>query len=349
MKDILENYPNGVIWAKLSLVEKFDLKQRFFNGDGNMSSSKEISMNCRGQIQKLGIKKTFSPTHGRKFTITIPTIHNFLHSFYGRIYFLGGVGSEKYLNTPELIVDTNNFDELLDFCNYFPHFFYRFYVDKYINSMTKTQAIRIMRNHRAIYRVLPDNLKSDKQIAQIALRSENCTLLAFAPPSILNSDLFFQLAISKYFDALYYFPVNIIKKAKNRKYIESQLYKVRLKKTLSKLPEPILYEYFKCLPFIECNSYQRIGWSRSKPFSLKCLLKYCNNYVSFNSALNFGSDSFKNRILRLKELEKLEVYKIKGENFLAIIRNICHGFDITSAHKFDEFDESSNVIFFIIL
>lgn len=334
MQDIFEKYPDGVIWAKLSLVEKFYLKQTFFNGDSN---SKEISMNCRAQLKNFGIKKTFTPTYGRKFTITIPTIHSFLGSFVGCSYHLNGIQKQISSKKLKLIVDTNNFDELLDFCNYFPHFFYRFYLDKHINNMTKTQAIRIMRNHRAIYRVLPDNLKSDKQIAQIALRSENCTLLAFAPPSIINSDLFFQLAVSKYFDALYYFPENIIKKATNRKYIESQMYKVKLNKTLSKLPESSLYKYFDCLPFIECNSYQRLGWRRGKPFSLKFLLKYCNNYESFNSALDYGHASSIDGLRMLKELEKYDVNRIKGDKLLSLIKVICNCYENEHSHKFNAY------------
>ena len=336
MQDLFEKYPNGVIWAKLSLVEKFYLKQTFFNGD-RYSSSAQISMNCRAQLKNFGIKKTFTPTYGRKFTITIPTIHSFLGYFVGCSYHLTGIQKKKNSKKPKLIVDTNNFDELLDFCNYFPHFFYRFYLDKHINNMTKTQAIRIMRNHRAIYRVLPDNLKSNKQIAQMALRSENCTLLAFAPPSIINSDLFFQLAVSKYFDALYYFPENIIKKATNRKYIESQMYKVKLNKTLSKLPESLLYKYFDCLPFIECNSYQRLGWRRSKPFSLKFVLKYCSNYTSFNSALEFGNVNSDAGSRILKELEKFDINRMKGDKLLSLIKVICNGYQVDHSHQFDPY------------
>ena len=77
MQDIFLDRPNGVKWSTLNLSEKYHLKQRFFNGDG-VSDSEEISMNCRNQLKAMGFKKTFCPTHGKKFRVTIPIIKTFL-------------------------------------------------------------------------------------------------------------------------------------------------------------------------------------------------------------------------------------------------------------------------------
>ena len=83
---------------------------------------------------------------------------------------MGGDDFERYrYKLPELLIDTDDFDELFDFCEYFPSFFSYFYLDKHIKKITRTNAIKIMLKHKKIYRVLPDHLKKDKEIIQLAI------------------------------------------------------------------------------------------------------------------------------------------------------------------------------------
>ena len=346
MQDIFLDHPNGVKWSTLNLSEKYHLKQRFFNGDG-VSDSKEISMNCRNQLKAMGFKKTFCPTHGKKFRVTIPIIKTFLKNYYYADYYLSGVRNRAIENDPslpfslDLHLDENNFEELLDFCQFFPHFYNRFYLENHLQNITKSKAIRIMKNHRKIYRVLPDHLKSDRTILQLALRSPDCNLLAYAPPNVLNSNNYFQLAVSKYIDALVYFSDNILNRKKNIDYIESQLYKIKHNRTINKLPKSLVTKYFDCFQYFECNSYHKIGRLRSKNFPVKMIVKYSKNLYQFKTLLNWGSSNTKTK---LKRIINFHDYKnIPGEYLLEIINNLVEWGNHAEKHR-NEFTDYLNYL-----
>lgn len=345
MEDISLYHSNGIKWSTLNLCEKYHLKQRFFNGD-EVSDSKEISMNCRNQLKAMGFKKTFCPTHGKKFTVTIPIIKSFLKQYYYADYYISGVSNEaikppSLYNSFDLYLDENNFEELLDFCQFFPHFYNRFYLDNHLKNITKSKAISIMKNHRKIYRVLPDHLKSDRTILQLALRSPDCNLLAYAPPNVLNSNSYFQLAVSKYVDALVYFSDKIINRRKNIDYIESQLYKIKHNRTINKLPKSLITKYFDCFQYFECNSYHRLGRSRSKIFPLKMIIEYSKNLDQFKTLLKWGYSSANNK---LKRIINFQDYKnLPGEYLLEIIDNVIELGNSYAKHK-NEFTDYLNYL-----
>tara|TARA_B100000927_G_scaffold171840_1_gene138564 strand:- start:727 stop:1974 length:1248 start_codon:yes stop_codon:yes gene_type:complete len=333
--DIISKYPSGVIWANLSFKEKEHIKYRYFYGAGSPyrnGVSKESAINCRAQIKRIGAKKTFNPFYGRKFTINIPPIGTFLQTFYGMNYDVHGRSIKVDHKNIKLIVNTENFEELLDFCNYFSNFFYIFYSDSQIKRLTKNQVIRIMRNHRGIYRILPNEFKSDRTIAELALRSMNCSLLAYAPPSILNSDLFFQLAVSKYIDALCYFSEKITHKKDNMKYIESQLYKIKFDKTLNKLPAVLKKKYFENIThYTKCFDS---GRSDRKPFRLKTVIDNCNSIESFSAAFSYGSTKNERSLTVLKDLEKIDIDSLPGYKLFFIIALIAENFKDRNSRKF---------------
>ncbi len=327
--DIISKYPAGVIWANLSLREKNHLKNRYFNGCltawGNITS-REDRLNSRAKIKGIGAKKTFNPIHGKKFSVIIPPISTFLQQFYCMTYDVHGPIKSRDHKNIKLIVNTKDFEELLDFCNYFSNFFYIFYLDSQLKKLTKNQVIRIMRNHKGIYRVLPNEFKSDRTIAELALRSNNCNLLAFAPPSILNSNLFFQLAVSKYIDALYYFSEKITHKKENMKYLESQLFKIELDKTLNKLPAKLKKKYFENISEFSAG-YNDYGRSTYKPFPLKTLIENCNSIESFSKALSYGAKKHNRAFRLLKDLRKVDIYSLPGYKLFFIIALIAEDYE----------------------
>ena len=198
-----------------------------------------------------------------------------------------------------------------------------------------------MKNHRKIYRVLPDHLKSDRTILQLALRSPDCNLLAYAPPNVLNSNNYFQLAVSKYIDALVYFSDNILNRKKNIDYIESQLYKIKHNRTINKLPKSLVTKYFDCFQYFECNSYHKIGRLRSKNFPLKMIVKYSKNLYQFKTLLNWGNSNAKTK---LKRIINFHDYKnIPGEYLLEIINNLVEWGNHAEKHR-NEFTDYLNYL-----
>ena len=278
-------------WKNLSIEQKYFLKQIFFNGfDGSKHNCKDgrFINNWLGKGPEIKIIK---PTYGTKFFIGLPNTLNFLKNIFPENFgnFVGGDDFERRYRykLPELLIDTDDFDELFDFCEYFPSFFSYFYLEKHIKKITKTNALRIMRKHKKIYRVLPDHLKKDKEIIQLAIIRRQCSLLAYTPKDALNSSDLFKRATARCIDSLHYFPDSIIKR--NAKAIEPHIWRIQHNKTIDKLPKKLRFQYFKLLPTFDYDKIDARSYKKRKHFSVKQLKTYCIDPQTFKYALWAGA------------------------------------------------------------
>ena len=273
-------------WKDLSLEQKYFLKQIYCDGfEGD--TFRERGRFPNNWLGKGSETKIIKPTYGPKFFICLPNTLNFLKNIFPKYIGAGADFARVFPpKLPDLLIDTDDFDELFNFCEYFPSFFSYFYLDKHIKKITRTNAIKIMRKHKKIYRVLPDHLKKDKEIIQLALIRRGSSILAYTPKDALNSSDLFKRATTRCIDSLYYFPDSIIKR--NSKYIEPNIWRIQHNKTIDKLPKKLCFKYFKLLPTFDYKMIYALPYKKRKHFSIKQLKTYCVDPQTFKWALRSG-------------------------------------------------------------
>ncbi|MDA9715551.1 hypothetical protein N9V00_00575 [Bacteroidota bacterium] len=172
-------------------------------------------------------------------------------------------------------IDSNNNEELLDLCTYLPIF--KNYLLK-INFNSKREILDAMSVNNKIFCTLPMRYKLDKDILHMALRSNRGYLFKFAPKSILNSNLWFKLAVSKYIDTYPYFSKNVRENKKNKLFAFKRLHKIQNIQTFEKLPQNLQDQYIKDLNYADHNFLQKI--------SPKCclrIIKGSSTMLNYNS------------------------------------------------------------------
>tara|TARA_B100002019_G_C21228774_1_gene578884 strand:- start:182 stop:1438 length:1257 start_codon:yes stop_codon:yes gene_type:complete len=186
------------------------------------------------EISKIALGKEFfrflgSPTHrGRLYSSSIISFELEKKKFSIR-----GMSKKKLNNfflKNNIDFDFNEIDKVFDAAIYLRPILSLVVPKFYNNAKYAKKAVGLSTKY---YKYLSPDLKADKEICKLAMRSKNGCMVKHMPKEIVSNPRFAKQCIAKHVDAIRFIPKEILEKRAIQKVIKSNLDKVNCRSTLN--------------------------------------------------------------------------------------------------------------------
>ena len=186
------------------------------------------------EISKIALGKEFfrflgSPTHrGRLYSSSVISFELEKKKFSIR-----GISKKKLNNfflKHNIDFDFNDIDKVFDAAIYLRPVLSLVVPKFYNNAKYAKKAVGLSTKY---YKYLSPDLKADKEICKLAMRSKNGCMVKHMPKEIVSNPRFAKQCIAKHVDAIRFIPKEILEKRAIQKVIKSNLDKVNCRSTLN--------------------------------------------------------------------------------------------------------------------
>ena len=186
------------------------------------------------EIAKLALGKEFfrflgSPTHrGRLYSSSVISFELEKKKFSIR-----GMSKKKLNNfflKHNIDFDFNDIDKVFDAAIYLRPILSLVVPKFYNNAKYAKKAVGLSTKY---YKYLSPDLKGDKEICKLAMRSKNGCMVKHMPKEIVSNPRFAKQCIAKHVDAIRFIPRSLLEKRTIQKVIKSNLDKVNCRSTLN--------------------------------------------------------------------------------------------------------------------
>lgn len=186
------------------------------------------------EISKIALGKEFfqflgSPTHrGRLYSSSVISFELEKKKFSIR-----GISKKKLNNfflKHNIDFDFNDIDKVFDAAIYLRPILSLVVPKFYNNAKYAKKAVGLSTKY---YKYLSPDLKADKEICKLAMRSKNGCMVKHMPKEIVSNPRFAKQCIAKHVDAIRFIPRRLLEKKAIQKVIKSNLDKVNCRSTLN--------------------------------------------------------------------------------------------------------------------
>ena len=186
------------------------------------------------EIAKLALGKEFfaflgSPTHrGRLYSSSVISFELEKKKFSIR-----GMSKKKLNNfflKHNIDFDFNDIDQVFDAAIYLRPILSLVVPKFYNNAKYAKKAVGLSTKY---YKYLSPDLKADKEICKLAMRSKNGCMVKHMPKEIVSNPRFAKQCIAKHIDAIRFIPKEILEKKAIQKVIKNNLHKLNCRASLN--------------------------------------------------------------------------------------------------------------------
>jgi hypothetical protein len=228
------------------------------------------------EISKLELGKEFfrflgNPTHrGRLYSSSVISFELEKKKFSIR-----GMSKKKLNNfflKHNIDFDFNDIDIVFDAAIYLRPILSLVVPKFYNNAKYAKKAVGLSTKY---YKYLSPDLKADKEICKLAMRSKNGCMVKYMPKEIVSNPRFAKQCITKHVDAIRFIPKEILEKKVIKKAIKNNLHKFNCRASLDCISD----DYFLIAIFYNRKLFNMARFLKNKDKTSEGLLRYlsiCN-------------------------------------------------------------------------